>query len=108
MARSLADKDNLVFSPGTEVTILIDHFGGNEGGVLALIVLRESDLHWRTCGLDDLFAHDLAVLAGHNLHLSGIEDDTPAYMILCVQWYGLVMHGIAAFGLFARLAAHTL
>ena len=83
LAIALADEDHLIFSPGAEVAILIDHLGHDEGGVLTLVIGGESDVMGGTCGLDGLLADNLAVLAGYGLDLAWIKGHTPTYVILC-------------------------
>ena len=82
LANALADEDHLIFSPGAEVAILIDHLGHDESGVLALVVSGEADVMGSACGLDGLFADNLAVFAGYGLNLARIEGHTPTYVIL--------------------------
>ena len=82
LAIALADEDHLIFSPGAEVAVLIDHLGHDEGGVLTLVIGGESDVMGGTCGLDGLFADNLAVFAGYGLDLARIEGHAPTYVIL--------------------------
>ena len=82
LAIALADEDYLIFSPGTEVAVLIDHLGHDEGGILALVIGGEADVMGSACGLDGLLADNLAVFAGYGLDLAWIEGHTPTYVIL--------------------------
>ena len=82
LAIALADEDQLIFCPGAEVAVLIDHLGRDEGGVLTLVISGEADVMGCTCGLDGLLADDLAVFAGYGLNLARIEGHTPTYVIL--------------------------
>ena len=108
MPRTFCHEIYLVFSPGAEVTILINNLSGDEGGVLTLIVYRQTDMVWCSSGANHLFANNLAVLAGYDLHLSGVEDHSPTHVVFRVQSHRRIMHRIAVFCILSRLAAHTL
>ena len=59
---TLTDKDHLIFGPRTEVAVLIDHLGHNEGGVLSLVIRSETDMMGSACGTDGLLAYRLTIL----------------------------------------------
>ena len=62
LAIALADEDHLIFSPGAEVAVLIDHLGHDEGGVLSLVIRSETDMMGSACGTDGLLAYRLTIL----------------------------------------------
>ena len=77
LALALVDEVDEVIGPGTEIAVLVYDLSHDEGGVLALIVHRQTDGIGSTCRADGLLTDHLSVLSRHGLHLARVEGDAP-------------------------------